>query len=93
MVMFYAPWCGHCKAAKPDYTAAAEHFSADKKVTFAAVDCTQFTSICDKHDVDGYPTFTYFSYGKSPSPYVGSADREGFIEFMSNPAAYLHYEL
>ena len=40
IVMFYAPWCGHCKKAKPEFTGAAEQFADDPKVEFAAIDCT-----------------------------------------------------
>jgi len=93
LVMFYAPWCGHCKMAKPEYTAAAELFSGDKKVSFAALDCTKFNSLCKKHDVAGFPTFIYFNYGKNPSPYEGGRDRQSFVQFMSNPAAFLRAEL
>lgn len=93
LVMFYAPWCGHCKAAKPEYTAAANRFNDNKKVSFAAVDCTKSEPICKKHDVTGFPTFIYFNYGKNPSPYYGDRSQEGFAEFMADPAAFLHDEL
>lgn len=91
--MFYAPWCGHCKAAKPEYTAVAEQFGDDKKISFAALDCTKFNSLCKKYDVSGFPTFTYFNYGKTPFPYQGPRNQQGFAEFMSNPSAFLHNEL
>ena len=40
LVMFYAPWCGHCKRAKPDYATAAKSVNAGKIGKLAAIDCT-----------------------------------------------------
>jgi thiol-disulfide isomerase/thioredoxin len=54
--------CGHCKKAKPEFTSAAEHFKDDPKVEFAAVDCTQYMTICEGAAVKGYPTIKYFHY-------------------------------
>lgn len=42
LTMFYAPWCGHCKKAKPHFTAAAERLKDDPNNHLAAVDCTEF---------------------------------------------------
>ena len=93
LVMFYAPWCGHCKAAKPEYMKAAEDFAGDKKTAFAALDCTQHHSVCEQHDVKGFPTFKYFNYGKKDFKYVGARSAEGFAEFMADPSAFLRDEL
>ena len=87
LVMFYAPWCGHCKAAKPEFTSAAEQFSGDKKVAFAALDCTQHQSVCTQHEVTGYPTFKYFNYGKKDFRYMGGRVEGDFVEFMSDPSS------
>lgn len=40
LVMFYAPWCGHCKKAKPEFQAAADAWKDKKNIIYAAVDCT-----------------------------------------------------
>ena len=87
LVMFYAPWCGHCKAAKPEYTSAAEQFADDKKVAFAALDCTQYQSLCTQHDVTCFPTFKYFNCGKKDFRYNGGRTETDFVEFMSNPTS------
>ena len=56
--MFYAPWCGHCKRAKPDYTAAAEALKDAPGMALGALDCTasagkDFFSKCHPSQKDG----------------------------------------
>ncbi|KAK6181655.1 hypothetical protein SNE40_009469 [Patella caerulea] len=85
LVMFYAPWCGHCKKAKPEYMAAATKLKDDAKVAFTAVDCTTQSGICLAHDVTGYPTFKYFNYGKNSQKYMGGREEPDFINFMKDP--------
>lgn len=85
LVMFYAPWCGHCKKAKPELTGAADKFVDDAKVEFAAVDCTVYQTLCTLNDVSGYPTFKYFNYYKNTKPYNGGRTESEFVKFMSDP--------
>lgn len=84
LTMFYAPWCGHCKKAKPQFTSAAEKLKDDGKSKLAAVDCTEHKEICDKHGVTGYPTFKLFQRGEAGDPYTGGRDAESFVNFMSS---------
>lgn len=85
LVFFYAPWCGHCKKAKPLYTKAAAALKENPKIAFSAVDCTQSQSLCSEFDVQGYPTIKYFSFGKFVSDYAEERTEEAFTEFMQNP--------
>lgn len=87
LVMFYAPWCGHCKRAKPEFARAADHFKDDPKVALAAVDCTRFNGVCNVYEVRGYPTLKYFSYLKTVKDYNGGRLEADFIKFLSNPDA------
>uniref|UniRef100_A0A672IME7 Thioredoxin domain-containing protein n=1 Tax=Salarias fasciatus TaxID=181472 RepID=A0A672IME7_SALFA len=84
LVMFYAPWCPHCKSAVPHFTAAAELFKEDRKIVYAAVDCTKGLNhdVCKQEGVEGYPTFSYYHYGKFVEKYNGDRGEAGFTGFM-----------
>lgn len=76
--------CGHCKKAKPEFTAAADAFKDDSKVAFAAVDCTTQQAVCSAYNVKGYPTIKVFHYlNKEPVvDYTGGRTENDFISYM-----------
>lgn len=85
LVMFYAPWCGHCKRTKPEFNKAAEKFKDNSKVELAAVDCTKHSGVCSAFEVRGYPTIKYFNYLKNQRDYNGERKSEDFINFLMDP--------
>lgn len=85
LVLFYAPWCFHCKQTKRPFIEAADAYRDDPKVEFAAVDCTKHSGICSAYDVRGYPSIKYFNYLKTYKDYQGERKTEDFIKFMRNP--------
>ena len=57
--MFYAPWCNHCKESKPIFEESAlQHKDTTK---YIRVDCEAQRKLCYEYQIDGYPTFYYFS--------------------------------
>ncbi|XP_071957200.1 thioredoxin domain-containing protein 5-like [Antedon mediterranea] len=62
-IMFFAPWCGHCKRLAPTWDELAEKYNEDEnsKVSIAKVDCTVETQLCADNGVKGYPTLKFFS--------------------------------
>eukprot|EP00116_Pleurobrachia_bachei_P009750 sb/3470012/ len=86
LVMFYAPWCGHCKAMKPEFSAAAklleEQGIAGK---LAAVDVTQNRPLGDKFSVKGFPTVIYFKDGNKTFEHPGLRKQGDIVSFMKDP--------
>ncbi|CED82209.1 Thioredoxin/protein disulfide isomerase [Phaffia rhodozyma] len=68
MVVFYAPWCGHCKSLAPEYQAAAR--GLDPLIPFYAVNCEEAANkpLCGQYQVQGFPTIKSFSRGHRSPP-------------------------
>jgi len=77
VVMFYAPWCGHCTRMKPAYSKAADELAAIPGA-FAAVDCMFDKEICEEQHVNGFPAIKVFRNGV-PEDYAGERTQEDLV--------------
>jgi len=84
LVMFYAPWCGHCKKMKPEFDRASKDLLAnDPPVTLAKIDCTEAgKDTCNRFEVRGYPTVKIFRGGEVSQDYNGPRDAAGIVKYM-----------
>ena len=84
LVMFYAPWCGHCKRLKPEYAKAAELVKGDDPpIALAKIDCTEDgKESCNKFSVSGYPTLKIFRGSELSNDYNGPREANGIAKFM-----------
>jgi len=82
-IKFYAPWCGHCQKLAPAWDELAKKFEKDEQVKIAKVDCTQHQSVCQEHEVRGYPTLAYFRNGRKVETYKGARTLAELTDFVN----------
>lgn len=87
MIEFYAPWCGHCQALRPEYEKLAEEYHTEgTTVVIAALDATANTVPSEFH-VQGYPTIFFLparvpGAPPAPIPYEGPRTAVAMSEFI-----------
>ena len=82
-IMFYAPWCGHCKQLAPKLKDAAKSL-ADVGVKIGAVDVEPNPQTQAKFpDIRGFPTlkFVVNPGGKKAVDYNGAREADAIVEF------------
>ena len=81
IVLVWAPWCGHCKNAKPEF----EKVMRMAKGKAHMIDCDAHQDIAQKYDIKGFPTIRYYPKGPkngNPREYQGNRTAEDMMAFM-----------
>jgi len=67
----------------PIFDEAADELSSNGLVSMAAVNCFDWTDICQQVNVTVYPTLrVHFSKDKAPSEYSGVLSKKALIQAM-----------
>jgi len=83
MIMFYAPWCGHCQKLEPDWKKAAKELVDVGRM--GAVDCgeKEEEGLCGKYEIKGFPSIKVFGKDKEkPTDYNGGRDADSLVNFV-----------
>lgn len=64
LVLYYAPWCGHCKSLMPEWEKIEDAHKDDTKVDVKKVNCDEEPEKAKKEGVQGFPTIILYKGGE-----------------------------
>lgn len=94
MILFYAPWCGHCKTLMPHWEKLEKHYNNKKinerKINIVKINCDENSQLATQYDIQGYPTIKLLSINNNGTPMLYDYEDqreyskiEQFINMMS----------
>ena len=86
LIMFHAPWCGHCKTLAPTWVELAKKMKG--KINVGKVDCTTETKLANRYGIRGYPTIKYVQEPFNKVDYKGRRSLLALEEFANGFIRY-----
>lgn len=80
--IFWAPWCGHCKHAMPEFTqAATEH---KHLATFVSCDCENAVgdATLREQGIEAFPTIRHYKHNQVVSHYEGPHSKDAMNDWI-----------
>lgn len=86
MVLFYAPWCGHCKSMKPEYEELRKKYMKIPNKNVVMINCDDHKEFASKAGVQGFPTLRLYKNPKDDKyvDYDGPRTAEAIETFLSD---------
>jgi thiol-disulfide isomerase/thioredoxin len=78
VLIFYAPWCGHCKSKMKDFQEAVK--SGNGKVVMIDATKDENTPLREKYEIKGFPTIIRGDGEK----YNGDRSADDILNFLEN---------
>merc|ERR1712080_360967 len=83
LVMFYAPWCGHCQTLVPIWDELGEHFKDSNDVVIAKMDSTK--NEIENVKIRAFPTIKLYLKGvEDVKDYNGIRTLEALLNFIKS---------
>jgi ankyrin repeat protein len=96
VVFFYAPWCGHCKQAKPDIVQVSnELLDYNNPIPYVAIDAEGSKSLASLYGISSFPTWKVWIKGElidskeafgDSGPPRGTTDMLTFMMQLHDPS-------
>ena len=85
LILFYAPWCGHCQEFHPDFEKIAHVTKGLFKI--GAVNCEKEKKLAEKFRIDGFPTLIFLGDNKKRiEEYEGDREPKKIIDYLFKKA-------
>ena len=82
LILFYAPWCGHCKAFAPEYSKIADAIKEQGiKVVTARVNAEENDVTSQLNNIEGFPTLKLY-VDNEISEYEGDRTVDKVLSFI-----------